>query len=152
MRSHLLLPVDLRDAFVQSGFEEAPPGHATVSACPTGQPDWASTLDGLTAVYRVAKDAAVAGSPVVFIVSADALLGRTGPLDAMAAAGVVSASRTLAVELRKQGVPVNCLAAAADTPGATLAVWAKRLLEGGPTDPTGELIQLGGVQIGKALS
>jgi NAD(P)-dependent dehydrogenase (short-subunit alcohol dehydrogenase family) len=89
---------------------------------------------------------------VVFIVSADALLGRTGPLDAMAATGVVSACRTLAVELRKQGVPVNCLAAAADTPGATLAAWAMRLLEGGPTDPTGELIQFGGVQIGKALS
>jgi NAD(P)-dependent dehydrogenase (short-subunit alcohol dehydrogenase family) len=152
MRSHLLLPVDLRDAFVQSGFEEAPAGHPTVAASPTGEPDWASTLEGLTAVYRVAKDAAIAGSPVVFIVSADALLGRTGPLDAMAATGVASASRTLAVELRKQGVPVNCLAAAANTPGTTLAAWAKRLLDGGPTDPTGELIQFGGVQIGKALS
>ncbi len=152
MRSHLLLPDDLRDAFVESGFEEAPPGHATVAACPSGQSDWGSTLDGLTAVYRVAKDAATSSSAVVFIVSADALLGRTGPLDAMAATGVVSASRTLAVELRKQGVPVNCLATAADTPGMTLALWAKRLLQGGPNDPTGELIQLGGVQIGKALS
>lgn len=146
------MPDELRQAFRSAGFSDAGPGSATVIAPGPAPADWPGTLDLLAGVFRVAKAAASDGSPVVFVVSADALLGRSGPTEAMTAAGIVSACRTLAAETKKQGVGVNCLATAADTPTATLAAWVARLLDGGPDDPTGELIQLGGVQIGKALS
>ena len=152
MQAHLDVPSHLQEGFTAAGVIAAEPGAATVVSVPVGLIDWPAVLDALTALYRNAKAAAAEGSPIVFIVSADALLGRTGPLDAMAATGVVSAARTLAAELRKQGVPVNCLATADDTPPDEVVTWAMRLLEVGPSGPTGELLQLGGVQIGKALS
>jgi len=152
MHAHLDVPSHLRDGFTAAGVSPAEPGAATVASAPLGLADWQTTLDALTALYRTAKAAASQGSPIVFVVSADALLGQTGPLDAMAATGVVSAARTLAAELRKQGVPVNCLASADDTPTDEVVTWALRLLEAGPSGPTGELLQLGGAQIGKALS
>lgn len=152
MRAHLHIPEDLRRGFTAAGFEEGEPGEPTVIAAGAVPADWPGTLDRLTEIFTAARAAAVAGSPLVFVVSADALLGRTGPTEAMAATGIVSAARSLAAELRKEGVPVNCLAAGSDSPVGTVAEWARILLGCGPADPTGELIQLGGVQIGKALA
>lgn len=152
MRAHLVIPGNLHAAFLAAGVEEGEPGDPTVIACPRGHHDWPSMLDGLTVVFEQSQAAAVAGSSVLYLVSSDALLGRTGPLDAMAANGMVSAARTLAAELRKTGVPVNCLGVSDDTPPAAVVEWAVRLLDAGPDGPTGELVQLGGAQIGKALS
>jgi NAD(P)-dependent dehydrogenase (short-subunit alcohol dehydrogenase family) len=152
MHAHLHMPAELRRGFTTAGFLDTGPGSPTVIAVDGMPEDWPGTLDSLTGVFLAAKAAAAAGQPVVFIVSADALLGRRGATAAMAAAGIVSGARTMAAEMVRAGVPVNCLATAADTPPETVARWAKQLLSGGPTDPTGELIQLGGVQIGKALS
>ncbi|MEX2280842.1 MAG: hypothetical protein WEA76_12250 [Acidimicrobiia bacterium] len=152
MRAHLVIPADLRAAFAAAGVTEGELGDPTVIACPSGHHAWPSMLDSLTVVFEKSQAAAIAGSSVVYVVSSDALLGRTGPLDAMAANGVVSAARTLAAELRKAGVPVNCLGVGDDTPPAAVVEWAVRLLDAGVDGPTGELVQLGGAQIGKALS
>lgn len=111
--------------------------------------DWAHVAAELKAAFDASQPAAVAGHPIVYIVSSDALLGRTGAGNAMVATGILSAARTLAVELARAGVPVNVLGVRRETPSATIATWAKRLLE--PGGPTGELVQLGGTQIGKAL-
>lgn len=135
-----------------AGVEEGEPGDPTVIFCPRGNSDWPSLLDSLTVVFEKSRAAAIDGSSVCYLVSSDALLGRTGALDAMAAAGVVSAARTLAAELSKPGIPVNCLGVSADTPLAEVVDWTLRLLETGASGPTGELVQLGGAQIGKALS
>jgi NAD(P)-dependent dehydrogenase (short-subunit alcohol dehydrogenase family) len=152
MRTHLAVQPHHERAFLDLGVEPADPGAASVLAAPLGTGDWHEALDRLTALYRSCRTAAEHGSPVVFLVSSDALLGRTGPLDAMAAMGVVSAARTLALELRKQQIPVNCVGFTEDTPADEVATWALRLLQSGAAGPTGELLQLGGVQIGKALS
>ena len=152
MHAHLDVGPDLRDGFLAAGVVESDSGGPTVIGLPDELGDWSTTLDALTAVFTSAKAAAVAGSPIVFVVSSDALLGRTGPTEAMAANGVVSASRTLAAELRKQGIPVNCVARSASTPADVVVRWVMQLLNGGPDDPTGEVVQLGGAQIGKALS
>jgi NAD(P)-dependent dehydrogenase (short-subunit alcohol dehydrogenase family) len=152
MRAHLDVPADLRAGFLDAGVVEAEAGGPTVIGVPGPLSDWPATLDALTNVFTKAKAAAVSGSPIVFVVSSDALLGRTGEPDAMAANGVVSAARTLAAELRKPGVPVNCVARSATTPDDAVVRWVLHLLNGGPDDPTGEVVQLGGAQIGKALS
>lgn len=152
MHAHLDVPAELRSGFLDAGVVEIDAGGPTVIGVPGPLPDWPRTLEALTAIFTKAKAAAVAGAPIVFIVSSDALLGRTGPADAMAANGVVSAARTLAAELRKQGTPVNCVARSETTPVDAVVRWTLHLLSGGGDDPTGEVVQLGGVQIGKALS
>jgi hypothetical protein len=111
--------------------------------------EWADVAAELRAAFEVSKPAAVFGHPVVYIVSSDALLGRTGRGNAMVATGLLSAARTLAAEMRRDGVPVNVLGIGGDTPNETTATWVSLLLEQG--GPTGELVQLGGGQIGKAL-
>lgn len=152
MHAHLDVPADLRAAFLAAGVVETDAGGPSVIGLPGPLSDWPTTVDALTDVFTKAKAAAVAGSPIVFVVSSDALLGRTGTADAMAANGVVSAARTLAAEVRKQGVPVNCVASSEATPVDAVVRWALQLLSGGADDPTGEVVQLGGAQIGKALS
>ena len=67
----------------------------------------------------------------------------------MVATGLLSAARTLAAELKRDGVPVNVLGITPETPVEAISTWVGRLLE--PGGPTGELVQLGGTQIGKAL-
>lgn len=111
--------------------------------------DWDHVAAELRAAFDATKPAAIAGQPVVYIVSSDALLGRTGTGNAMVATGLLSAARTLAAELRRDGVPVNVLGIESDTPADVIVTWVERLLEG--SGPTGELVQLGGTQIGKAL-
>ncbi|MFP5332360.1 MAG: hypothetical protein ACLGHX_08395 [Acidimicrobiia bacterium] len=152
MRAHIDVVLELADALRSAGVEPVEPGAPTVVTAPRGQVDWASTLAELTSLFRKAKAAAEAGHSVVFVIGVDALLGRDGALDAMAATGVVSAARTLALGLRKQGAVANCIAVDRSTPNEETARWIVRLLEATPDGPTGELLQLGGGQIGKALS
>ena len=152
MHAHLDVPAELRAGFLDAGVVETDAGGPTVIGLPGPLSDWPATLDALTAAFTKARAAAVSGAPVVFVVSSDALLGRTGAADAMAANGVVSAARTLAAELRKQGAPVNCVARSATTPVDAVVRWVLHLLDGGADGPTGEVVQLGGAQIGKALS
>ena len=111
--------------------------------------EWEHVAAELRSAFDATKPAAAAGDPVVYIVSSDALLGRTGAGNAMVATGLLSAARTLAAEMRRDGVPVNVLGIASDASAETIVRWIRRLLE--PNGPTGELIQLGGTQIGKAL-
>ena len=111
--------------------------------------DWDHVAAELRSAFDATKPAAIDGQPVVYIVSSDALLGRTGAGNAMVATGLLSAARTLAAEMRRDGVAVNVLGVASDTPAETIVRWVGRLLE--PGGPTGELIQLSGTQIGKAL-
>lgn len=152
MRAHLDVPSALRDALVATGIEPWDPGAPSVIAVPRGTASWAETVDGLIGVFRLAKAAAEHGASVVFVTSVDALLGRTGPLDAMAAMGVVSAARTLALESKKHGAVVNCVATTDHTPPDEAARWIVQLLQASTEGPSGELIQLGGEQVGKALS
>lgn len=113
--------------------------------------DWDAVRDELFQLFESSRSAASEGVPIVYIVSSEALLGRTGPGNAMVATGALSAARTLAVELMKAGLPVNVIGARDDTPIEVLATWVATLATSGPDGPTGELIQLGGTQIGKAL-
>ena len=113
--------------------------------------DWMAVRSELEAAFAVSAQAATDPTPVVYIVSSDALLGRSGTGNAMVATALLSGARSLALELAKSGHPVNVVGTAADTDAAEIAHWVRQLVRrsGGPT---GELIQLGGTQIGKALA
>ena len=116
--------------------------HGVVFQATEVDDEWAHVAAELRSAFDATKPAAIDGQPVVYVVSSDALLGRTGAGNAMVATGLLSAARTLAAELRRDGVPVN-------TPADVIVTWIGYLLERG--GPTGELVQLGGSQIGKAL-
>ncbi len=109
---------------------------------------WSETLTTLRTVFHHSQAAAQQGRPLVYVVANDDLLGRNGPGRAMVATGVLSAARTLALELAKRGAPVNVIGLDPDTEPATAARWILAALSGGPT---GEVIRLGPGHIGKAL-
>ena len=111
--------------------------------------DWADVAAELDRVYARSRAAAQAGSGVVYVVHSDDLLGRRGPGNAMAATGVLSGARTLAVEGRKKGIPANVVAVQDDSDLDATARWIVAALE--HDGPTGELIRIGGTHIGKAL-
>ena len=152
MECHLAMPEAERDEWVAAGITPSGPGAPTVVLTGPVGDHWPGVLDRLTAVYEAARAAARTPSAVVFVVPVDSLLGRRGPTEAMAAAGIVSAAKSLAAEMRKAGVPVNTLAVPDQTPTSTLVQWAGHLLRGGSGGPSGEVVHLGGAQIGKALS
>jgi hypothetical protein len=142
----LRVPEHLVKAFRDAGVT----AEATVFAASDGLGDeWEETVAELRAAFQVTQAALQRGSPVVYVVAGDDLLGRRGPGRAMVACGLLSAARTAAVEGARAGVPVNTLAVEADTPPATVAAWVARLLE--PGGPTGELVRLGTAHLGKAL-
>lgn len=113
--------------------------------------EWDEIREELFQLFESSRSAVSEGVAIVYVVASEALLGRTGPGNAMVATGALSAARALAAETRKAGVPVNVIGARDDTPIEVLASWIKTLATCGPDGPTGELIQLGGTQIGKAL-
>lgn len=113
--------------------------------------DWTEVREELFQLFESSRSAASEGVAIVYIVSSEALLGRTGPGNAMVATGALSGARTLAAELRKAAVPVNVIGVRDDTPIEVLASWVATLATSGPDGPTGELIQLGGTQIGKTM-
>ena len=139
-----------RDALADALATEETPDAAVFETVPVSD-DWDAVRTELSTLFDLSREAARSGVPVVYVVSSDALLGRSGSGNAMVATGALSAARTLAVEMKKAGVPVNVVGVSDETPVETVAAWVRRLASGGPDGPTGELIQLGGIQIGKAL-
>lgn len=114
--------------------------------------EWEEVSAELFALFELSRAAAIEEIPVIYVVSSDALLGRSGRGNAMVATGALSAARTLAAEMRRAGVPVNVIGTTEETPTDALASWVRALSTSGPDGPTGQLVQLGGTQIGKALS
>jgi hypothetical protein len=86
---------------------------------------------------------------VVFIVAADDLLGRNGSARAMVANGLLAGARTAALENLKAGVAVNVLAVEEGPFPEAVGRWVGWLCS--PGGPTGELVQLGGSHLGRAL-
>ncbi|MGH8926936.1 MAG: hypothetical protein ACRDWH_01195 [Acidimicrobiia bacterium] len=111
--------------------------------------DWSTIRAELTEAFTLSRAAARVGGPVLFVVDGDDLLGRNGPGRAMVACGVLSGARTLALECRKSGVPINVLALEAGIEPEVIASWVDQMLQAG--GPHGELIRLGGDHLGKVL-
>lgn len=127
----------------------SPPPSVWVCAPAVTTDEWSEVSSELFEVFQFSQGAARAGAPLVYLVLTDDLLGRRGPGRAMVATGVLSAARTLALEMAKSGVPVNVLSVEEDTAPATIGTWIGYLSL--PDGPTGEVVRLGSGHIGKAL-
>lgn len=115
-----------------------------------GAATWDDARAELTAAFEHSREAARAEDSFVYIVANDALLGRSGPADAMVAAGLVSAARTAAVEGWKKGWTANVIAYDEGHDPAGIIERAATLVADGLI--TGELVHIGAGHIGKALA
>lgn len=107
---------------------------------------WEEVEAELVEAFRLTKEAAATGEPVVYLVHAADLLGQRGAPRAMLACALLSAARALALEGRRAGVRANVLAY--ERP-ERLERWLRALLA--DEDVTGELVRLGSAHVGKAL-
>lgn len=127
---------------------ELPAGCAVVDAR-SGVEEWEQARALLLSAFSSSQEAARAEAPIVYVVHGADLLGRRGAPSAMLATGLLSAARTAAIELSRQGAAVNVVAVGDDTDPAVTARWVARLAE--PEGPTGELVRLDAGHLGKAL-
>ncbi|MDH4117805.1 MAG: hypothetical protein OEX04_04760 [Acidimicrobiia bacterium] len=134
----------------QEWNDDFPDGPGLVFVATARLPDWPTVAGTLRDAYECSKETAGKGESIVYVVHNDDLLGRRGAPAAMVATGLLSAGRTLALEVAKQGASVNVVAIEDDTPVGDVARWCDVLLHG--ATPTGELIHLGRGHIGKALA
>ena len=115
-----------------------------------GVETWDDARSELVDAFERSREAARNEHSFVYIIANDALLGRSGPADAMVAAGLVSAARTAAIEGWKKGWTANVVAYDDGTEPAGIIGRAAALLGDGLV--TGELVHLGSGHIGKALA
>jgi threonine dehydrogenase-like Zn-dependent dehydrogenase len=110
---------------------------------------WEEAREVLMGAFALSGETARAEASFVYVVHSDDLLGRRGAPSAIVATGLLSGARTAAIELSRKGAVVNVVAVGDDTRPDVTARWVARLLE--PDGPTGEVVRLDPVHIGKAL-
>lgn len=97
----------------------------------------------LTESFVAARDALEARRPVIVVVAAGDLEGQGDPLDAAVATGLLGMVRTLGIEGAKPGWRINMVAVGGEAAvEPTVAMLAEAEL-------TGQLLQLGGANLGK---
>lgn len=111
--------------------------------------DWSGAKQALMEAFAVSQRAAREARPIVYVVHGDDLLGRRGAPSAMVATGLLSAARTAAIELTRQGTPVNVIAVGDETDSAVVERWIGHL--SAADGPTGQLVRLDPSHLGKAL-
>lgn len=121
-------------------------GGAVLAACDP-PPDWDAVEQRLVDAFRVARQCAAQGTPLVYVVHSADLRGlRSVPASTLATA-LVSCARAVAFEFQREGVAANVVAIPDDVdhPGAA------RVIGGLLADPvlTAELVDLGGAKLGK---
>jgi NAD(P)-dependent dehydrogenase (short-subunit alcohol dehydrogenase family) len=102
----------------------------------------------LTGAFTDARAALEGGRPVVVVLSAADLEGQGTPVDAALATGILGMVRTLGIEGAKPGWRINVVAAGEGDEEAveeTIAVLAGSSL-------TGQLLQVGGANLGKVVA
>jgi NAD(P)-dependent dehydrogenase (short-subunit alcohol dehydrogenase family) len=110
--------------------------------------DLDAVTPALTGAFVEARAALEAGRPVVVVVDAGDLLGQGSPLDAAVATGLVGMVRTLGIEGAKPGWRVNAVAGGA---GEEALVEDAVATLARSTSVTGQLLQVGGANLGKVV-
>jgi hypothetical protein len=107
--------------------------------------DPSGVTEALTSAFAALREAVEAGRPAVVVLDARDLLGQGAPLDAAVATGLLGMVRTFGIEGRKPGWRVNVVAGAEGEEDAVDAAVAMVAASG----LTGQLIEVGGVDLGK---
>jgi NAD(P)-dependent dehydrogenase (short-subunit alcohol dehydrogenase family) len=108
--------------------------------------DPGAVTKALTGAFAEIRAALEAGRPVVVVLDAADLLGQGAPLDAAVATALLGMVRTLGIEGRKPGWRVNVVAGGTDDAAAIEETVA---LLGRSSSLTGQLLQVGGANLGK---
>jgi hypothetical protein len=110
--------------------------------------DLDAVTPALTGAFVEAREALEAGRRVAVVVDARDLLGQGSPLDAAVATGLLGMVRTLGIEGVKPGWSINVVAEAEGDEAAveeTVAMLARS------SSVTGQLLQVGGANLGKVV-
>jgi hypothetical protein len=110
--------------------------------------DLDAVTPALTGAFVAAREALEAGRGVAVVVDPRDLLGQRSPLDAAVATGLLGMVRTLGIEGAKPGWSINVVAGVEGDEGAieeTVAVLARS------SSVTGQLLQVGGANLGKVV-
>ena len=122
---------------------------AVVFAPRTGISDWAHAEDELTEAFAATQEAVLTNAPVVFVVSACAVLGRSKPLDAAVATGLLGGVRALAYERRETDCYATVVAVGAGVEPRSVAAAIDLLLT--TRGANGQIFPLGTEHLGAAL-
>jgi hypothetical protein len=109
--------------------------------------DLDAVTPALTDAFGAARRALEAGRPVAVVLDARDLLGQRSPLDAAVATGLLGMVRTLGIEGAKPGWRVNAVAGSEGDEAAVEEAVA--MLAG--SSLTGQLLQVGGANLGKVV-
>lgn len=114
-----------------------------------GLEDFDTVREELVESFRLTKQAAAAGAPIVYVVCYADLMGQRGPLRAMLANGLLSAARSMGMEGLRGGRTANAVAFDEGSEAGTVAPWVAALL--GTSDVTGEIVTIGPRHLGKVI-
>ena len=119
---------------------------AVLGACDL-PPDWGAVEERLVDAFRVARECAAQGAPLVYVVHSGDLRGMRSVLASTLATALVSCARAVAFEFQREGISANVVAIPTDVDRSSAA----RVIGGLLADPvlTGELVDLGGAKLGK---
>jgi NAD(P)-dependent dehydrogenase (short-subunit alcohol dehydrogenase family) len=109
--------------------------------------DIEAVTPALTGAFAEVRAALEAGRPVTVVLDARDLLGQGSPLDAAVATGLLGMVRTLGIEGAKPGWRVNVVAGDEGDEGLVEEMVAT--LAG--SSLTGQLLQVGGANLGKVV-
>lgn len=111
--------------------------------------NWQQAEDQLTDAFKLTREAALVDAPVIFLLDADAALGRTSALDSAVAIGLVSGGRCLAFEGQRRNLYATVLAADGTVSSDTIEETVRFVLR--TRAALGQTIMLGAQQLGRLL-
>ena len=115
----------------------------------TGLGAWSDAEDELAEAFELSRAAALIDAPVVFLVQANAILGRAAPLDSAVATGLLGGARALAFERRKTSSYATVVAVGDNVEPATVATAVELLVA--TRGANGQIFPLGTDHLGAAL-
>ena len=115
----------------------------------TGLDAWDDAEDELAEVFELARAAALTDAPVVFLVRANAILGRAAPLDSAVATGLLGGAGALAFERRKSNAYATVVAVGDNVETATVAAAVDLLVA--TRGANGQIFTLGTDHLGALL-
>lgn len=110
---------------------------------------WSEVEEVLTDAFRLSQAAMIAEAPVVYVLRADAVIGRAGVLDSAVAAGLVGGARALAFEGLRKGRYATVLGIDSGEPTASLPAAVEFVLTN--RSAAGQVTMLGKEHLGAML-
>lgn len=125
------------------------PDEGLIFEARTGLGAWSDAENELTEAFELSRAAALSDAPVVFLVRANAILGRSDPLDSAVATGLLGGARALAFERRKSDSYSVLVALGDDVEPATVATAIDLLVA--TRGCNGQIFTLGADHLGALL-